>query len=56
LFLNIKKAIEFFEERGDERYKLYKKKMQKFLQKPAIDMILKGGKSDMAMKKQETQE
>ena len=32
------------------------KKMQKFLQKPAIDMILKGGKSDMAMKKQETQE
>ena len=30
--------------------------MQRFLQKPAIDTILKGGKSKMAMKKQRTQE
>ena len=30
--------------------------MQKFLQKPVVDVILKGGKSNMLMKKERTEE
>lgn len=41
--LYTQKAVEFYEEKGDDRHKLYQKKIQNFLQKKAVDAILKGG-------------
>ena len=47
----MKKAVEFYEEVEDDKYKLYRKRMHNFLHKPLIKEILKGRSAQMILKK-----
>ena len=44
----IEKAVEFYEEKEDDRYKLYQRKIQNLLQKPTVNSILKNNSNSTA--------
>ena len=41
-YIQTQKAVKFYEEKEDDRYKLYQRKIQNLLQKPTVNTILKG--------------
>ncbi len=50
-FLFTQKAVEFYNERGNYKYKIYQRRMQMFLAKPKIEEILKGKTAKIIMAK-----
>lgn len=38
----MKQAVEFYEERENPKYKNYQRRMQSFLKRPDIQLIMKG--------------
>ena len=48
--------MEFYEEQGNDKYKLYQKRMHNFLVKPMIESILKGQSGEMVIKKERREE
>jgi hypothetical protein len=47
----IQKAIEFYEERGSQKYLLYQKKLHHFLLRPSVIEVLQGKAGTLLLKK-----
>ncbi len=44
-------AVEYFEGQGNQKYKLYQKRMEQFLQKGTIDEFLRGHSVNLARRR-----